>query len=176
MQNNLQVKFIPLKPDHLNLLYKWLNLDHVAKWYGKGRNYQFYRNVEDHYLPRTRDICSTKAFIIYIDQNSIGYIQTYKITDYPDYNKHIQADNNSAGMDLFIGDENYLHRGLGPEIIKKFLNEVVFKIFDVEKCIIGPELANKAAIKAYQKAGFSYWKTVKIPDEAEPEYLMILKN
>lgn len=157
-------------------MYKWLNQDHVTRWYGKERNYQIYQNVEDHYLPRARKDFPTKAFIIYIDQNPVGYIQTYKITDYPDYNQYVQTDQKSAGMDLFIGEEDYLHRGFGPKIIQKFLNEVVFEIFDVDNCIIGPEPENLAAIKAYQKAGFTYWKTIKIPDEAEPEYLMVLSR
>ena len=42
----------------------------------------------------------------------------------------------------------------------------------VDSCIIGPAQNNHAAIRAYEKAGFKYLKTVSIPGELEPEYLM----
>ena len=35
-------------------------------------------------------------------------------------------------------------------------------------------MRNRAAIRAYEKAGFTYLKTVEIPDEDDPEYLMRL--
>lgn len=43
---------------------------------------------------------------------------------------------------------------------------------DVESCIIDPEPTNKAAIRAYEKAGFKYEKTIQVPTEAEPSYVM----
>ena len=54
----------------------------------------------------------------------------------------------------------------------KFLSTVVFADELPTECIIGPEIENHRAIRSYQKAGFSYWKTVQIPGERAPEYLM----
>lgn len=83
---------------------------------------------------------------------------------------------NAAGLDLFIGDPNFLHKGLGPEIMKRFLSEIVFARAGVESCVVGPELQNATAIRAYEKAGFNYVHTVQFPNEPDPEYLMhILK-
>ena len=80
-------------------------------------------------------------------------------------------------MDLFIGEKEFIHKGLGSIIINKFLKNYIFIEDRVNKCIIGPEPKNLSAIKAYSKAGFKYTKTIQIPDEDEPEYLMeILKE
>ncbi len=51
---------------------------------------------------------------------------------------------------------------------------MVFHEYKVDSCIIGPAQSNHAAIRAYEKAGFKYLKTVSLPDEPEPEYLMRL--
>jgi len=48
----------------------------------------------------------------------------------------------------------------------------VFRQPWAEACIVGPEPGNHAAIRAYEKVGFAYWKTVHIPGKAQPEWLM----
>ncbi|HEX3722640.1 MAG TPA: GNAT family N-acetyltransferase, partial [Nitrolancea sp.] len=102
----------------------------------------------------------------------IGYIQIYLIEDYPDYAQFVGADEQAAGVDLFIGEIDCIHRGLGPVLLKRFLCDLVFVRPDVTSCVIGPAISNVIAIRAYEKAGFRYFKTASIPDEDEPEYLM----
>jgi RimJ/RimL family protein N-acetyltransferase len=65
---------------------------------------------------------------------------------------------------------------LGSSILRKFLRDVVFANQSIDCCVIGPEPQNKAAIKAYEKAGFRYLKTVQISGEEQPEYLMRLSR
>ncbi len=52
------------------------------------------------------------------------------------------------------------------------MRTVVFARLDVESCIIGPAMSNASAIRAYEKAGFTYLKTIVVPDEEEPERLL----
>lgn len=106
----------------------------------------------------------------------IGYIQTYLIKDYRDYNQHVQVGEDVAGVDIFIGEKDFIHKGLGIIIIKKFLLEIAFANDIISSCIVGPESKNKVAIKAYEKFGFKYVKMVQIPEEEEPEYLMEIKK
>ncbi len=166
--------FIPLQEIHLKQMFLWLNTPPVSTWYGKGEDFHVYENVLNKYLPRTRPGSKTHAFIIQYHSQNIGYIQTYRIVDYPDYNQHVVTDERAVGLDLFIGEEAFLHRGYGSHIIRQFLQEVAFQIPGIEMCIIGPEPKNTSAIRAYEKAGFTYWKTIQPPDELEPEYLMRL--
>ena len=38
----------------------------------------------------------------------IGYLQTYRISDHPGYNAHVGVNSDTAGVDLFIGEADYL--------------------------------------------------------------------
>lgn len=167
-----RISFRKLEVKDLRLMYKWLNRDIVIEWYGKGGS--TYEEVKKRYLPYINGEKPTFPFVITCDSRDIGYIQTYMIDDYPEYSKYVNTEEHAAGMDLFIGESDFIHRGLGKYILTKFLKEYVFRLNDTSCCIIGPEPKNKVAIRAYEKVGFRYLKTIQVPDEDEPEYLMRL--
>jgi RimJ/RimL family protein N-acetyltransferase len=97
--------------------------------------------------------------------------------NYPEYNELVQTGDSASGIDLLIGEKEYIHKGLGSIIIKKFLKDIIFQKNNIKSCVIGLEPKNIIAIKAYKKVGFKYVKTIKIPNENEPEYIMeILKD
>ncbi len=165
-----QLSFQRLEEADLELLHRWYNLPHVLQWY-TFRPYS-YEEVAAKMLPRIRGEAPTDPYLILYRKQPIGYIQTYRVADHPDYNRYVEADEHTAGLDLFIGEAAYLHQGLGAEILGVFLQQVVFRQPWAEACIVGPEPGNRAAIRAYEKAGFAYWKSVHIPGEAQPEWLM----
>jgi len=167
---NNDITFAKLEETDIDLLYKWLNTDFVIEWYGK-KNHS-YDEIVNKYLPRIKGEEPTHSFIIEYKLKKIGYIQTYLIEDYPEYSQYVEINEKAAGLDLFIGEKEYIHVGLGKYIIKKFLKEYVFPITNAISCIMGPEPKNKIAIKAYEKSGFKYLKTIQVPDEDAPEYLM----
>jgi len=150
------------------LMHRWLNDDFVARWWP---GWPRLEQVRARYAPRIEGTEPTRCFIAEIDTIPIAFIQCYYIRDWPDYAIGDEAAN-SAGIDLFIADRTRAYQGLGPRIIREFLGCVVFAEFEVDSCIIGPAQNNYAAIRAYEKAGFKYLKTVSIPGELEPEYLM----
>jgi RimJ/RimL family protein N-acetyltransferase len=164
------INFRRLTINDLDYMYKWLNSDFVAEWYGK-RTWTF-KEVEKKYLPYINNEKPTQGYLIIYDNTPIGYIQTYKIHDYQDYAGFVDVDENAAGLDLFIGEWEYIHKGLGKYIISKFLKEIIFAKSDAVSCILGPEPKNIAAIITYEKVGFKYIKTMQVKDEDEPEYLM----
>ena len=124
------------------------------------------------YGPRIEGTTLVDHYLIFDNEIPIGYIQVYKICAYPDYNDYIGADKRTAGIDMFIGERHYLNKGFGSGALHQFINQIVFQRQDIDQCLIGPEPTNKAAIRAYQKAGFQYFKTVQIPDQNRSEYLM----
>jgi len=166
------LQFRKLTMADLSLLYTWLHTEAVKTWYAK-RNCT-YDQVVQKYTLRITGNSPTSSFLILYHERPIGYIQTYRICDYADYNAYVQADETAAGVDLFIGEPDYLHKGLGSRILRKFLHEIVFASEGIECCIIGPEPNNQIAIRCYEKVGFRYWKTIHLLGEAEPEYLMTL--
>lgn len=164
-----QIRFRALDSADLPLMHRWLNSDFVARWW---EGWPTYEQVRDNYTPCIDGTDPTRSYIIEINATPIGYVQCYLIRDYPDYSKYVAEDENAAGMDVFIGEPEYARRGLGPLILRAFMREVVFPATGAISCIIGPAVNNRAAIRAYEKAGFKYLKTISIPGELEPEYLM----
>jgi len=152
------IRFRKLDRGDLPLMHRWLNTAHVVEWWADealGLD-----EIIAKYSPRIDGKEDVRCFVIVLDDAPIGYIQ-----DYP-------AGENSAGIDLFIGEVQFLHRGLGASIIRQFLNDVVFANPVVATCIIDPSLSNRAAIRAYEKAGFRFYKTEANPAEAEAHHMM----
>ena len=171
------IEFKPLEELDFELLHKWYNTGFVNEWFGKELKKWSYNDILNKYKPYINGQKPTNAFIILYDKLKIGYIQTYFLSNYPEYKELVNADNYSAGLDLFIGEKEYIHKGLGSIIIRKFLIEKVFINNEINKCVIGPEPKNLSAIKAYEKVGFRYIRSIKTPEEDEPEYIMeINKN
>ena len=100
----------------------------------------------------------TDRFIIVVDGEDIGEIQSYDLRNYPVEAAEIDIPN-SGGMDLFIGEPAWRNRGIGTQIVRKFVDDVVFAMPDVETCVIDPDPTNKRAIRTYEKAGFTHVKT-----------------
>jgi RimJ/RimL family protein N-acetyltransferase len=170
-----EISFRRLRASDLELMHRWLNAPHVRRWwYAEGTSYA---EIEEHYLPATEGREATKPFLILHRDEPIGYVQSYRISAEDDETYASLVDvEDSAGVDLFIGEPQYLHRGLGLHLIRRFLSEQVFSDPRIAVCVIGPEPKNFAAIRANEKAGFRFFKTIQVPGEPEPEYLMRLSR
>lgn len=163
------IHFRPLEGADLPRLHGWLHQPHVRQWWGEPPTLAA---VEAKYLPRIRGESATQSFLILYGNGPIGYIQKYRIRNYPEYAAVIQVGEQDAGLDLFIGEPDYLGRGVGSEAVRRFLRQVVFADPEVEGCVLGPAVGNLPAIRCYQKAGFRPLKTVQVPGEPEPEFLL----
>lgn len=166
------VHFRRINRDDLPLLHRWLNQDFVNQWYNDGP--ATLAEIEETYLPYIEGTKPTLGFVIYLGERPIGYVQTYRMRDYPSYQEAIDYREEAAGVDIFIGEREFIHRGYGSTIIRQFIAEVVQPAFHLDKCVLGPEPENKAAIRAYEKAGFRHLRTGLNKDEGKLEYLMEL--
>jgi aminoglycoside 6'-N-acetyltransferase len=170
-----EISFRRLRASDLELMHRWLNAPHVRRWwYAEGNSYA---EIEKHYLPAIEGREATKPFLILHRDEPIGYVQSYWISAEDDeaYASLVDVEN-SAGVDLFIGEPQYLHQGLGRRVIRRFLSEHVFSEPGIAVCVIGPEPKNIAAIRAYEQAGLRFFKPIQVPGESEPEYLMRLSR
>lgn len=163
------VSFRRLAVADLAKIYGWLHLPHVARWWHEDLG--SFGEVSERYSAYIEGRDPVKPYLILYGERPIGYIQSYRVSDDEEYDALIGVEN-SAGIDLFIGEEAFLYRGLGAGIIHRFLEEFVFSDGDLEVCVIDPEPKNKAAIRAYEKAGFRHFESVETPEG--PAYLMKL--
>lgn len=160
--------FKALEKSHFPLLLKWLETSHVKAWWDQDIVWtpelieEKYGDYIHHYK---RIIFEGKiiekqlhAFIIYYKKIPIGYIQYYNIHDFPREpdGETIEFPEHSAAIDWYIGEEEYIGKGIGPKALDMFLKNNIFKRFD--SVFIESESTNLRAIRAYEKIGFKPFK------------------
>jgi RimJ/RimL family protein N-acetyltransferase len=152
-------EFKPLTADDFPLLLEWLSKEHVKEWWNDGDD--TLEKVALHY-GRNDD---TVRFILLEtekgDKKPIGYFQYYFATD------------NSIGIDQFIGEEEFLNRGVGEQAIKMFV-EMITRRHRPNWIVLDPSPENKRAIRCYEKVGFKHYETERKGDGSSA-YLMRLE-
>jgi len=170
------VSFRELEERDLPLMHKWLNAPHVSKWYAISKRNPSEESVGDKYIPRIRGEDPTTCYAILYGDAPVGMVQSCRLDDYPSVKADYDLEGKVAGIDIFIGEEGYVYRGLGSNIMRRFLKEIVFVRYDVDCCIVDPNPENTSAIRAYEKAGFGYVKTVWNSTDKVWAYLMTIKR
>ena len=168
------ISFREFRNSDFEFMYKWLNTDFVKQWYYK-RIWTYDEIVKlctPYALKQNTTGQPIESFIILYNNIEIGYIQTCLLKDYPEYNELLEVGNDSADIDLFIGEEEYIHKGLGSKIVKKIIENKIFANKNVNRCIIAPDPENLVAINAFKKVGFKHIKTIQIPNEDGLQYVM----
>ncbi len=94
-----------------------------------------------------------------MDKTPIGWIQMdnprdFQLKGLPKY---------TVGVDLFIGEPTFLHRGLGSQAITLLLQQYVTDPYT--HVFVDPKLNNIAAIKCYEKVGFKAYRTQTVTHE-----------
>jgi len=155
----MTITFEPLHESHFPLLLKWLEASHVKKWYDKDVAYTL-DSVREKYGPRIQSLRAEgvaiqnkaiQSFIIILEQIPIGYIQIYNAYDFPREKPLSGLPQNLGAIDIFIGNESYLKKGLGSKAISEFLEIYGNKYSHI---LADPDSNNINAIKCYEKAGF----------------------
>jgi aminoglycoside 6'-N-acetyltransferase len=171
------ISFRPLQEADLPLMHRWLNTPHVSEWWNlDGNHHPSLEAVERKYPPRINGLEPVDCYLIYYDDKPIGMIQLYRLDDFPVEKAMFGLDEGCAGVDLFIGEVDYVHQGLGSGIIRQFLGEMVFTDERISRCVIDPDPKNIIAVKAYRKSGFKYLKTIWNDQEKVHTYLMIVNR
>jgi aminoglycoside 6'-N-acetyltransferase len=171
-----EITFRPLTDDDAPLMHRWLNNPEVARWYGLGFENQTSPMLEEvaaYYHERiTRERHTVNLYIIELGGRPVGFIQTYRIGDHPDYARALDFDDDAWGIDLFIGEDDVRGGGFGTRVIERFLQAEVFSRPGVETAVLAPNPDNARGIRCYERAGFLHVKTVHVPMENNEEYVM----
>jgi RimJ/RimL family protein N-acetyltransferase len=154
------ISFQPLTPADHPLLLSWLQKPHVKAWWDDGDD--TLEKVAQHY---GSEAGTERWFIFFQPSESappepIGYIQSY------------QEDEDGIGIDLFLGEERYLDRGIGTQALQAFIQQVRDQVRPAY-FVIDPDPANARAIRCYEKVGFRHYATV-LNEEGKPAYMMRL--
>ncbi|WP_299868852.1 GNAT family N-acetyltransferase [uncultured Hoeflea sp.] len=167
-----RIGFRAVTANDYTLLEDWMRQPHWRQWWGEVETELGY--IRD--MVEGRD--STRPFLFLRDGEPMGYIQAWRIRDHlvePWISKApwmLKVPTGSVGVDLSVGLEENLGRGLGSAALKAFV-----KMLIAEGCrdiIIDPDAANARAIRAYEKAGFE--ALFEAPDpEARDQAMLIMR-
>ncbi|MBM3140621.1 MAG: GNAT family N-acetyltransferase [Chloroflexi bacterium] len=138
-----RVRFRPIEERDLPDLLRWLADPEVRRYYGEPPASVAAARA-DYMEP---DVSPCWRFVIELHGRGVGEIQYYH--QYAGYQEW------TAGIDLFIGEPDARDRGVGTEVVRTML-AYLFEMKRLHRVIIDPEVANRRAIRCYEKAGFRF--------------------
>lgn len=139
------VTFISVTETHRDLLRAWLSTPHAREWWGDPEEeLRLIYAVEDG---------EHEPFIACVNGEPVAYIQAWWPTQHGDIPWQQGMDPRTRGIDITIGEERHLGKGLGSLIIKAFAAKLISE--GAVRLIIDPDMANERAISCYLKAGFT---------------------
>jgi aminoglycoside 6'-N-acetyltransferase len=149
------IEFQPLREDDLPLVRAWLGREHVRRWWRDP--------IEEAIEKRRQGIEEgrTDQYLIVVDGQPAGLIQTYLVADSPDWEAIVGAEPGLAGVDLLIGKQELVGRGVGPQVLKAFARDVVFARPETNACVATVEEPNRRSWRAFEKAGFRHVRDVE---------------
>jgi RimJ/RimL family protein N-acetyltransferase len=167
----VSIRFRPLTHDDLVQLHGWLQKPHVAAWW---RDLQTMEQVEADHLPALDGREPSYHYVIVVDDRPVGMIQWYLVSDFPEWEEILHVGEGVAGVDLLIGEEDAVGRGLGPEVLRTFISEVVFAHEGTNAVVAGVEPGNTRSLRAFEKAGFR--AAFDYEEEGRPHRLLRLER
>lgn len=171
--NPAHVQFAPLAAADLPLLHAWLNAPHVVAGYS--RVHTTPEDVAAKYGPRIAGTDPIHSYIASVAGRPLGYVQTYRVADFPDYAASLGEFGGAVAIDVLIGEVEYTGRGLGPRVIAAAVAELVFPTSDAEACVATPRADNTASLRAFAKAGFTLVRSIRTA-QGDAEMLMVRKR
>jgi aminoglycoside 6'-N-acetyltransferase len=161
------IGFEPLQSDDLPLVREWLGREHVRRWW---------RDVIEEsiaeYEQAIAGLDPTDHYLIVVDGRPVGMIETYLVSNHPEWEQIVQVGEGVAGVDLLIGEEDLTGQGLGPRVLEQFAREIVFSQTGTHACVAAVDEENRSSWRAFEKAGFRYVRDVE--EDGRPHRLMRL--
>lgn len=166
-----RIAFRPLAVADLPALLDWQRAPHVARWFPEHLDLAA---AERKYGLRIAGRSPTRVHVAVIDGRDVGFLQHYRVGDYPDY-AAATGQPDAIGVDYAIGLPEFTRRGLGPQLIWAYLRDVALPAHPAARqAMAGPDVANYASIRALEKAGFRQADQVVVQGEPGPEQMCVL--
>jgi aminoglycoside 6'-N-acetyltransferase len=154
--------FRPMTSADLPLIRRWLTLPHVREWWG---------DPDEQYALVSGDLDepAMDQYIVSAEGNPFGYLQCYDLTAWNSgFGPQPQG---TRGIDLFIGESDMIERGHGSALIRAFVDDRLQN--GAPRIVTDPDPANRRAVRAYEKAGFSPDRMV---DTSDGPALLMVRN
>jgi RimJ/RimL family protein N-acetyltransferase len=144
------VRFKHPTKDQFELIYSWFKKPHVSEFFDDPETGRSIPDLQ-HYLAE-KDYFWT-PWLAYYDEQPFAYLMTARVrkNETGVWSKWREKRGRTYSLDLLIGEEAFLGKGMSHLLIKKFIQT---KFKHAAAFLIDPELRNLHAIHVYEKAGF----------------------
>jgi aminoglycoside 6'-N-acetyltransferase len=132
---------------------RWRQSEHVHRWW-RGVGEPTAAAVEARYGPRIDGLTPTRMWVVEVNGRSIGFIQDYRIGDYPEY-ALLAPDPEGIGIDYAIGDPAWVGRGLGVRLVWAWMLRARHRFPEAATYFAAPDHRNAASLRILAKAGFT---------------------
>ena len=134
--------------DIYKLIHKWCSNKDVYEWFEQ--RVLSYDEIVKKYRDKLLE-GKQKLLLINYNDKLIGLVQIYKYDDI--IFDELKDYKNIYEYDIFIGDSNYLHKGIGTKAID-IVNKYIYDNYSADCIVLRPFKRNTNAIKCYQKNNF----------------------
>lgn len=169
MKEFFRFHFQKAHEEQRSLIHSWLERPHVTKWfYGEGL-----QSTIDH-LDAFFDRPSPffQYWIGYEGEIPFAFLITSEVNKPEDsLTRFCEKEGKAITLDMLIGEEKYLGKGLSHRLIEEFL---LTQFGGVSEVLIDPEKTNTHAVHIYEKVGFKVLEEFIPTWSKEPHYMMRL--
>ena len=133
-------------------LVRWRQAAHVLKWWVSDGEPTKER-VEEQYGPDLDGMTPTRMWIGEVNGRSVGFIQDYRISDYPEF-AQLAPDPAAIGVDYAIGDPVFIGRGLGVRLVWEWMERAHRRFPDARAIFAAPDHRNEPSLRLLDKLGY----------------------
>jgi aminoglycoside 6'-N-acetyltransferase len=130
---------------------RWRQSEHVRRWWAADGE-PTAEAVEAKYGPCIDGMSPTRMWVAEVNGRSVGFVQDYRIGDYPDY-AVLGPDPDAIGVDYALSAE-WSGRGLGARVLWAWMVRTRHRFPDATTYFAAPDHRNAASLRMLAKSGF----------------------
>jgi aminoglycoside 6'-N-acetyltransferase len=131
---------------------RWRQSDHLHRWWASDGEPTAER-VAEQYGPSIDGMTPTRMWIAEVNGRSVGFLQDYRIGDYPEY-AVLGPDPDAIGVDYALSEE-WSGRGLGARVLWAWMARARHRFPYASMFFAAPDHRNAASLRMLAKAGFT---------------------
>ena len=130
----------------------WRTSPEVQRWWSPGE-LDSPAKIAAQYAERIDGMSPTRMWVLEVNGRSVGFVQDYRIGDYPDY-AVLGPDPDAIGVDYAIGADQWRGQGLGPRVLWAWMLRARARFPEARTFFAAPDHRNTASLRVLAKAGF----------------------
>ena len=131
---------------------RWRQSEHLHRWWASDGDPTPER-VTQLYGPSIDGMTPTRMWIAEVNGRSVGFVQDYRVGDYPEY-AVLGPDPNAIGLDYALCEE-WSGRGLGARVLWEWMLRARRRFPSATTFFAAPDHRNAASLRVLAKVGFT---------------------